>query len=45
MSRFEENLKSLPPIDQYARMELYANGVTPAAVIENADGSRGSLRI
>lgn len=45
MSRFEENLLALPPIDHYARMELYANDVTPAAVIENQEGSRGSLQI
>lgn len=45
MSRFEENLNALPSIDQYSRMELYADGVAPAAVIENKDGSRGSLRV
>lgn len=45
MSQFEENLKTLPSIEQYARLELYANGVEPSGLIENGDGSRGSLRI
>lgn len=45
MSQFEENLKALPAVDQYARMELYADDIEPAAVIENKDGSRGSLRV
>lgn len=45
MSTFEKNLQALPSIDHYARMELYSDGIQPAAVIENDEGNRGSLRI
>lgn len=44
-SDFEQNLASLPDTSRYARMELYADSVEPAAVIENSDGTRGSFRI
>lgn len=44
-SDFASNLEKLPDTDRYTRMELYAGGIEPAAVIENVDGSRGSFRI
>jgi hypothetical protein len=46
MKRFTENLTTLPAVDHLARLDLYVDGSdTPSAVIENAPGKQGSLRI
>lgn len=45
MSGFAENLATLPGVNTIAALELHAEGCEPAAVIENAPGQQGSLRI
>lgn len=46
MPSFADNLKDLPAVDGLARLELYAaEGYEPVAVIENAEGQRGSLAV
>jgi hypothetical protein len=46
MPSFQENLATLKqPADGLARLELYGDGYAPEAVIENAPGSAGSLKV
>ncbi len=46
MPSFAENLKDLPAVDGLERLELYAaDAYAPVAVIENAEGQRGSLAV
>ncbi|HSO06860.1 MAG TPA: DUF2322 family protein [Pelomicrobium sp.] len=43
---FAENLAALPPVDHLERLDLYVDGSeAPSAVIENAPGKQGSLRV
>lgn len=43
---FAENLAALPPVEHLERLDLYVDGAaTPSAVIENAPGKQGSLRV
>lgn len=46
MSRFAENLETLPSVDGLDRLELYiADDREPHAVIENRPGQSGSLAV
>lgn len=46
MSNFQENLQTLPGVDDLERLELYASDShTPSAIIENKAGQAGSLAV
>ncbi|HKJ10409.1 MAG TPA: DUF2322 family protein [Gammaproteobacteria bacterium] len=45
MTRFADNLKTLPSIESLERLELYGEGYEPDVVIRNKPGEQGALAV